>query len=82
MTIATMSKAQWAVPSQTTSNTLYLVRKVDGSLTCDCDGWFFRGKCKHVTAVAAKLNAERSASKLSAEARSWGLSALTGGRQS
>jgi len=31
-----------------------------------------------VTAVAAKLNAERTTSKLSPEAQAWGLAAITG----
>jgi hypothetical protein len=78
MTIQTSGKGQWTVPSQTTTDTIYLVRRVNGSLTCDCDGFYFRGHCKHVTAVAAKLNAERTTSKLSDEARAWGLAAITG----
>ena len=82
MTIATVTNGKaWTIPSQTTAGVMYQVRMVNGALTCDCDGFFFRGTCKHAAAVDTTYPAP-VASKLSPEARSWGLSALTGGRQS
>ena len=55
MTIQTSGRNQWTVPSQTQPDTLYIVRRHDGLLTCDCPAGFFRGVCKHITAVAASL---------------------------
>ena len=55
MTIQTSGRNQWTVPSQTQPDTLYIVRRHDGLLTCDCPAGFYRGRCKHITAVAATL---------------------------
>jgi len=81
MTIQTSGKGQWTVPSQTTTDTIYLVRRVNGILSCDCNGFFYRGGCRHAAAVAAQYPAP-VASTLTPAMHSWGLSALTGGRQS
>lgn len=56
MTIATRGKNQWLVPSTTRPGLVYIVvRNQRGQLSCDCDGAFFTGHCKHQTAVAEKL---------------------------
>ena len=57
MTIATRSQHEWLVPSQTAPDTLYLVKRHAGALSCDCNGFYYRGACKHVAAVAATLPA-------------------------
>ena len=82
MTIATQAAGrQWTVASETQPGVLYIVKRYRGQTTCDCPSGFYRGACKHVVAIDAQYP-ELVASKLSPEARSWGLSALTGGRQS
>jgi UDP-N-acetylglucosamine transferase subunit ALG13 len=59
MTIVTRSRNQWLVPSTSRVGTAYIVVRNDrGQLVCDCDGTYFRGVCKHQTAVAEKLAAE------------------------
>ena len=73
---------QWLVASQSKTDTMYIVIRTDWGYSCDCPDYFHRRaergeSCKHIDAVVAQ-----QPSKLSAEARSWGLSALTGGRQS
>jgi len=79
MTIQTSGKGQWTVPSQTTTDTIYLVRRVNGVLSCDCNGFFYRGTCKHVAAVAAQYPVP-AVSKLTPEMQAWGLAQLTGKR--
>ncbi len=59
MPIVKRSRDQWLVPSTTQVGIAYLVvRNERGQLVCDCDGTYFRGVCKHQTAVAEKLAAE------------------------
>ena len=55
MTIATRGPNEWLVPSQTKPGEIYIVKRVAGALSCDCPAGFFRGRCKHSTAVAATL---------------------------
>lgn len=55
MTIATRSRNEWLVPSQTTPDVLYLVKRVNGEYTCSCLGNLHYGRCKHVKAVVATL---------------------------
>lgn len=54
MTIQTVRSGQsWIIPSESTVGELYRVVRHRGQLTCDCLGFFHRGRCKHVTAVIA-----------------------------
>lgn len=54
MTIQTVRAGKsWIVPSETITGELYRVVRVEGAVTCDCLGFFHRGRCKHVTAVLA-----------------------------
>ncbi len=54
MTIATQAPGrQWVVASETKPDTLYIVRKVNGQITCDCPGNVHHGCCKHAKYIAA-----------------------------
>ncbi len=54
MTIATQATGrQWIVASESKPDTLYIVRRVNGQITCDCPGNVHHGHCKHAKAVAA-----------------------------
>ncbi len=56
MTIATQATGrQWIVASESKPDTLYIVRRVEGQITCDCPAGIHRGVCKHAKAVAAML---------------------------
>jgi hypothetical protein len=52
MTIATQAPGrQWIVASESRPDTLYIVRRVNGQITCDCPGHYSHGHCKHADAV-------------------------------
>jgi len=54
MTIATQATGrQWIVASESKPDTLYIVRRVNGQITCDCPVNVHHGHCKHAKAVAA-----------------------------
>jgi len=77
MTIATQTRGrQWTVASETKPDMLYIVKFVNGQYSCDCLGHYHYGHCKHAAEIAARE--ARPASKLSPEARAWGLAAITG----
>ena len=83
MTIITRTQTTWLVPSETTVGLVYIVKLVDGDhLSCDCDGSFYRGTCKHIKAVAAKIAADKAAAAAEtafhAEAHTWALNMLMG----
>ena len=47
------------VPSRTNPNVTYAVRKSpDGKLSCECQGFMYRGECWHVEAVKELTNAK------------------------
>ena len=83
MTIAVQATGkQWLVASQSKTDTMYIVIRTDWGYSCDCPDYFHRRNergetCKHIDGVIAQQS-----SKLTPAMRSWGLSALTGGRQS
>jgi hypothetical protein len=77
MQIQKSGRDQWTVPSQTKPGVLYIVRRVNGNLTCDCDGGFFCGRCKHQVAVADAIT-PKIVRTVDEDARAWGLSVLTG----
>lgn len=80
MTIATQATGkQWIVASESTPDTLYVVKRVDGQYTCSCLGFYHHGHCKHATKIAAR-EAQPYTSKLSPEAREWGLAQLSSKR--
>jgi uncharacterized Zn finger protein len=39
----------------------YMVELTDSNYSCTCTGYSFRGKCKHITAVAEKQQSAESA---------------------
>jgi len=41
------------VASESKPGTLYIVRKVGDTFSCDCAAGFYRNTCKHARAVAA-----------------------------
>ena len=54
MTIVTQAAGrQWVVASESKPGTLYIVRKVGDTFSCDCAAGFYRNTCKHALAVAA-----------------------------
>jgi hypothetical protein len=55
MTIQRSGAGQWTVPSQSKPDTLYIVQRHEGVLTCDCPAGFHHGRCKHMAAVQATL---------------------------
>lgn len=55
MTICKRSENEWITPSKSTEGGLHLVKRVAGVMTCDCNGFYYRGACCHVTAVVASL---------------------------
>lgn len=63
-TIRTQSAGrQWLVDSFTTPDVTYVVRRVNGRLTCDCPDAFHRAhvkgyQCKHVRAVEEQVFAD------------------------
>lgn len=50
-TITPRGAHEWLVTSRTTPGAAYLVRRVHGQWSCDCDGNYHRGRCWHVTAA-------------------------------
>jgi hypothetical protein len=70
MTIATRSTNQWLVPSQSKTDTVYLVKRHAGALSCSCNGFYYRGRCQHVDAVAATLSKPASKDPSAAETAS------------
>ncbi len=76
MTIATQATGrQWIVASESKPDTLYIVRRVNGQITCDCPGNVHHGHCKHVKAVAAMLPAAGAGPVKAAMANRLGLMA-------
>ena len=74
MTIATQATGrQWIVASESKPGTLYIVRRVDGQITCDCPGNVHHGRCKHAKAVAAMLPAPAADPAKIAAARAIGM---------
>lgn len=55
MVIATRSRNEWIVPSASDTDALHIVKRVNGQLSCSCDGCYYRGTCRHIIAVAATL---------------------------
>lgn len=83
MTIQTVAQdKQWTVASETKPGTLYIVKRINGAYSCDCDGAFYRGTCKHIKAVAAKVRHEMQLRPLQplSERDKLGLALLTGKR--
>jgi len=75
--------------SQSDATISYNIDRTSQGWVCECEGFRFTGSCKHIAQVERRSEREgwtfgkiAAASKLSLELRSWGLSALTGGRQS
>lgn len=59
MTITTQSPAQWLVTSETTEETVYVVRRHNGQLSCNCNDAYYRGRvCKHQRLVNDMVFAE------------------------
>ena len=74
MTIATQATGrQWIVASESKPDTLYIVRRVNGQITCDCPGNVHHGHCKHAKAVAATLPAPAADPVKIAAARAIGM---------
>ncbi len=74
MTIATQATGQqWIVASESKPDTLYIVRRVNGQITCDCPGNVHHGHCKHAKAVAALLPAPAADPAKIAAARAIGM---------
>ena len=52
MTIATQATGrQWIVASESKPDTLYTVKKVGSTYSCDCAGHYRWSRCKHADAV-------------------------------
>lgn len=46
----------YKVPSSSTQGKIYTVRVFDtGEMRCECPGFVFSGKCKHVKLIAKKI---------------------------
>ncbi len=74
MTIATQATGrQWIVASESKPDTLYIVRRVAGQITCDCPGNVHHRHCKHAKAVAAMLPAPAADPAKIAAARAIGM---------
>ena len=49
----TNTNPRWEV--QGSKGVVYVVEQTDNGLTCSCSGFTFRGNCKHVKEIEAKL---------------------------
>lgn len=59
-TITRTGANRWEVPSASQPEPRLVVRHA-GALTCDCPAGFHRGRCRHITQVAAAIEAEAQA---------------------
>jgi len=50
-TVTQTGRDTYTVPSQSQPCESWIVKLVDGDLTCDCPAGFYRGRCRHGAAV-------------------------------
>jgi hypothetical protein len=70
MTVTQITDVCWHVTSESNPDAdPYIVKSVDGQLSCDCPATLYSGdQCKHARLVATTVVAEKTAA---AEARIW-----------
>jgi len=59
-TVTRTGANRWEVPSASQPEPRLVVRHA-GALTCDCPAGFHRGRCRHISQVAAAIEAEAQA---------------------
>jgi hypothetical protein len=53
--ILEMGEGQWSVRSSTDPNHFYHLKKEGDTITCECKGYFYRNKCRHVDEVRIRM---------------------------
>lgn len=53
-----LGRGAWAVQAMTSFHGSYTVQDMGGRLTCECKGYHYRGRCKHIEAVRLTIGDE------------------------
>lgn len=51
MTVLEMTDGMWSVRSSTNPHVFYHLKMEGNTITCECKGYFYRSKCRHVDEV-------------------------------